>query len=165
MPISLEFHQNLRPVKSLNSYVKNIYKLHGFPKFIISDRDPKFTSNFWKELFHHVGTTLTMSTSYHPQIDGQTEVVNKCLEGYLRNFVNDCQSQWHKWLHLAEWWYNTTYHTSTKMTPFEALYGYPPPSIKEYVFSKFKAPAIKNYLATSDEILCILKNHLEQSRN
>jgi hypothetical protein len=53
----------------------------------------------------------------------------------------------------------------TKMTPFESLYGYPPLSIKEYVFSKFKAPTVKNYLATSDEILCILKSHLEQSRN
>jgi hypothetical protein len=95
-----------------------------------------------------------MITSYHPQIDRKTKVVNKCLEGYLRNFVNDHQSQWHSWIHiLLEWWYNTTYHTSTKMTPFEALYGYPPSSIKEYVVSNFKALAKKNYLATSNEIL------------
>ena len=72
-----------------DTYVKNIFKLHGFPKVIVSDRDPKFTNNFWKELFHQVGTSLTISTSYHPQTDGETEVVNKCLEGYLRNFVND----------------------------------------------------------------------------
>ena len=50
-----------------DSYVKNIFKLHGFPNVIVSDRDPKFTSNFWKEWFHQVGTSLTMSTSYHPQ--------------------------------------------------------------------------------------------------
>jgi hypothetical protein len=148
----------------VDSYVKNIFKLHGFPKVIVSDRDPKFTSNFWKELFHQVGTSLTMSTSYHPQTDGQTEVVNKFLEGYLRNFVNDRQTQWINWLHLAEWWYNSTYHTSTKMSPFEALYGYPPPSIKEYVINS-KVPDVKDYLATSDEILCTLKAHLEQARN
>jgi hypothetical protein len=57
------------------------------------------------------------------------------------------------------------YHMSTKITPFEALYGYPPPSIKEYVLSKFKALDVKNYLVTSDEIPCILKIHLKQSRN
>ena len=67
------------------SYVKNVFKLHGFHKVIVSDKDPKFTNNFWKELFHQVGTSLTMSTPYHPQIDGQTEVVNKCLEGYMMN--------------------------------------------------------------------------------
>jgi hypothetical protein len=105
-----------------------------------------------------------MSTSYHPQTDGQTEVVNKCLEGYLRNFVNDRQTQWINWLHMVEWWYNSTYHTSTKMSPFEALYGYPPPSIKEYVINS-KVPAVKDYLATSNEILRTLKSHLEQARN
>jgi hypothetical protein len=71
-----------KAIQVTDSYVKNIFKLHGFPKVIISDKDPKFTSNFWKELFHQVGTSLTMSTSYHPQTDGQTEVVNKFLEGY-----------------------------------------------------------------------------------
>ena len=55
-----------RAIQVADSYVKNIFKLHGFPKVIVSDRDPKFTSNFWKELFHQVGTSLTMSTSYHP---------------------------------------------------------------------------------------------------
>jgi hypothetical protein len=59
----------------------------------------------------------------------------------------------------------TTLLITTKMTPFEALYGYPPPLVKEYVVTKFKAPTMKNYLATSNEILCILKYHIEQTRN
>ena len=106
-----------------------------------------------------------MSTSYHPQIDGQTKVVNKFLEGYLRNFVNDRQTQWVQWLHLTEWWYNNTYHTSTKISPFEALSRYPPPTAREYVINNFKVPAVRDYLVTSDEVICILKNHLKQARN
>ena len=106
-----------------------------------------------------------MSTSYHPKIDGQTEVVNKCLEGYLRNIVNDHQTQRINWLHLVEWWYNSTHHITTKMSPFEALYGYPPPSTKKYIISNFKVPTLKDYLTTSDEVICILKNHLEHTRN
>ena len=106
-----------------------------------------------------------MSTSYHPWTDGQIEVINKCLEGYLRNFVNERKTQCLQWIHLAEWWYNSTYHTSTKMSPFETLYGYPPPTSREYVINNFKVPVARDYLATSDEFICILKNHLEQERN
>ena len=105
-------------------FLKEIQRLHGLPRIIVSDRDPKFTSKFWTELFKTLGTKLAMSTAYHPQTDGQTEIVNKCLEGYLRSYVSDKQGQWVQWLHLAEWWYNTTYHTTTNMTPFQALYGY-----------------------------------------
>ena len=84
-------------------FCKNIYKLHGFPKIIVSDRDAKFTSNLLNELCKGVGITLNMSSSYHPQTDGQTEVVNKCLEAYLCSFITDKQNTWLQWLHLAEW--------------------------------------------------------------
>ena len=67
-------------------FCKNIYKLHGFPKIIVSDRDCKFTSNFWKELCKQVGVTLNMSSTYHHKTYGQIEVVNKCVEAYLRSF-------------------------------------------------------------------------------
>jgi transposase InsO family protein len=111
------------------AFMETVQKLHGSPKIIVSDRDPIFTGHFWTELFSCLGTQLAHSSSYHPQSDGQTEIVNKCLEGYLRCFVSDKQTQWFKWLPLAEWWYNTSFHTTTKMTPFMALYGYHPPSI------------------------------------
>jgi hypothetical protein len=105
-----------------------------------------------------------MNTSYHPQKDGQTEVVNKCLEGYIRNFVNDRKTQWINWLQLTKWWYSSTYHTSEKMSLFEARYGYPPPFIKEYVINS-KVIVVKYYLASSDEVLRTLKVHLKQARN
>jgi hypothetical protein len=63
--------------------MKEIHRLHGFPKVIANDKDPKFTRNFWKQLRKIRGTILTMSSTYHPQIDGQTKIVNKYLESYL----------------------------------------------------------------------------------
>jgi len=76
-----------------------------------------------------LGTQLARRSSYRPQSDGKTEIVNKCLEGYLHCFVSDKQTQWVKWFPLAEWWYNTSFHTAAKMTPFMALYGYHSPCI------------------------------------
>jgi transposase InsO family protein len=109
--------------------METVQKLHGNPNIIVSDRDPIFTGHFWIELFSCLGTQLAHSSSYHPQSDGQTEIVNKFLEGYLHFFVSNKQTQWFKWLPLAEWWYNTSFHNATKITPFMALYGYHHPSI------------------------------------
>jgi hypothetical protein len=107
-------------------FVDNIYKLHGLPKAIISDRDKVFTSHLWKELFKLTDTTFNMSSSYHPQSDGQTERLNQCVETYLRCMTQACPSKWAKWLPLAEYWYNTTLQSAIGRTPFEALYGYKP---------------------------------------
>ena len=68
-------------------FFREVFRLHGLPKTIVSDRDIRFTGAFWQELFRLVGTKLATSTSYHPQSDGQTEIVNKWIEGYLRNYV------------------------------------------------------------------------------
>lgn len=108
------------------AYFNNIYKLHGLPQAIISDRDRIFTSHLWQELFKLSDTQLIMSSSYHPQTDGQTERLNQCLEGFLRCSVHSCPRQWNKWLPLAEYWYNTSLQFSLGTTPFEVLYGHPP---------------------------------------
>ena len=68
-------------------FFREVFKLHGLPKTIVSDRDSRFTGAFWQELFRVAGSKLATSTIYHPQSDGQTEIVNKWIEGYLRNYV------------------------------------------------------------------------------
>ena len=75
--------------KVAHLFMQFVFKLHGLPSTIVSDRDPVFTSKFWSELMKLQGISLAMSSSYHPQIDGQTEVVNKSLEHYLRAFASD----------------------------------------------------------------------------
>jgi hypothetical protein len=127
-------------------FMDQVFKLHGMPNSIVSDRDPTFTSNFWQELFKLQGTQLHLNSAYHPQTDGQTEVVNKCLETYLRCFASEKQHQWAQWLPLAEWWYNTTYHTTTRMTPFEAVYGQKPPSVLSYLLGTSKVQAVDQTL-------------------
>jgi hypothetical protein len=147
------------------AFMETVQKLHGSPKIIVSDRDPIFTGHFWTELFSCLGTQLAHSSSYHPQSDGQTEIVNKCLEGYLRCFVSDKQTQWFKWLPLAEWWYNTSFHTATKMTPFMALYGYHPPSITSSLKEKSKVQAVEDHIEHQQQVLQILKDNLTMAQN
>jgi len=119
--------------KVANFFLNIVCKLHGFPRSIVSDRDPIFLSNFWRELFRLSGTQLRLSTAYHPQSDGQTEVMNRILEQYLRCFVHSQTAAWFHYLALAEWCYNTSLHSSTGLTPFEIIYGKPPSAIRDYL--------------------------------
>ena len=113
------------------------------PNSIVSDRDPTFTSLFWSELIRLQGVQLTMSSFfYHPQTDGQIEVVNGSLEQYLKSFTSDKPAKWVEWLPLCEFWFITNYHTSTKCTPFEALYGVPPPRLLDYIPGTTKVDAV-----------------------
>jgi hypothetical protein len=113
-------------LKVAQAFLSSVYKLHGLPEAIISDHDKIFTSHLWQELFRLSGTKLHMSTSYHPQSDGQTERVNQCLETFLRSFVHSCPSKWCSWIPLAEFWYNTCSHSSLGTSPFQVLYGRSP---------------------------------------
>ena len=108
------------------AYMTHIYKLHGLSYAMVSDRDRVFTSSLWRELFRQAGTDLKMSSAYHPQTDGTTERVNQCMEAYFRCFVHACPHKWVLWLHQAEFWYNTAFHSALNSSPFEVLYGHWP---------------------------------------
>jgi hypothetical protein len=103
-------------------YTREIPRLNGVPKAIVSDRDPKFTSNFWKGLFKGFGTNLNFSTTYHSKSDGKTKRVNQVIKDMLIIYVMDKPSKWEYYLHLVEFDYNNGYQECLKMIPFEALY-------------------------------------------
>ena len=101
----------------------HIWKLHGLPESIISDRGAQFVAGMIKELNNLLGIQTKLSTAYHPQTDGQTERINQELEQYLRVFINHRQEQWPDWLGMAEFAYNNKIHMATKISPFKANYG------------------------------------------
>ena len=103
--------------------MNEIVRLHGIPILIVSDRDPRFTSRFWKELQSAFGTRLNFSTAFHPQTDGQSERVIQVLEDMVRGCVLDFSGSWDRYIPLMEFAYNNSYQSSIGMAPYEALYG------------------------------------------
>ena len=127
-------------------YFNNIYRLHGLPESIISDRDPKFTANFWNCLWKCTGTQLRMSTAHHPQSDGQTERTNMTLESMLRAVISHNQKDWENYLCHAEFAFNSYKNASTKYSPFELNYGYVPRSPSITFNADNNNPVAEEYL-------------------
>ncbi|GJU09991.1 ty3-gypsy retrotransposon protein [Tanacetum coccineum] len=146
-------------------FIDMVVKHHGIPKTIVSDRDPIFVSTFWKQLFAASGTQLNHSTAYHPQTDGQTEVVNRGLEQYLRAMVSDQPQHWVRLLPWAEYSYNTSFHSSIGMTPYQAVYGRVPPAIIPYPLGSSKVAAVEESLVERDTLLRQLKHNLLVSKH
>ncbi|KAL0336104.1 UNVERIFIED_CONTAM: Transposon Tf2-12 polyprotein [Sesamum radiatum] len=107
-------------------FFKHVVKYWGLPKDIVSDRDSRFTGIFWTELFRLLGSTLSMSSSYHPQSDGQTERFNSMLEEYLQHFVRGTQKDWVKLLDVAQLCFNAQKSSSTNKSAFEIVTGQQP---------------------------------------
>lgn len=104
----------LNAAQVARAFWDSIIKIHGVPHSIVSDRDKIFTSAMWRELLAAGGTILLNTTAYHAQTDGHRERVNQRLEMYLRCAVQDRPKQWRKWLAAAEFWYNSTHHSSLR---------------------------------------------------
>lgn len=146
------------------TYFDNIFKLHSMPVALVSDRDKVFTSKFWQQLFRLTKTELRMSTAYHPQTDGQTERVNQCMETYLRCFISSSPTKWIKWLPLAEFWYNTAYHSAIRTSPFQALYGHAP---RYLGITPDSVPVhdLQEWLQERQLMTAVLKQHLHRANN
>ena len=107
----------------VDSFIKEIWWLHGLLLDIVSDRDTRFTLNFWAAVMKKLNMKLNMSTAFHPQTDGQSEILNQILEQYLQTFCNYHQDNWLELLPFTEFSYNNSTNASMKMTPFYAGYG------------------------------------------
>jgi hypothetical protein len=144
-------------------FLKEIVRLHGTPKSIVSDRDPKFTSVFWKEVHRLAGTRLMMSTAFHPQTDGASERKIRDLSAVLRSIVKSSQADWADKIPMSEFALNSSVSASTKAAPFELTYGYLPtvslsmPKLSEHV-------GVKDYARRAKEGLQLAYDALIEGR-
>ena len=119
----LSIREKFSPQKLEELFMNHIVSLHGVPVLIISDRDPRFTSRFWKGLMKELGVKLNLSTAFHPQTNGQSERTIQTLKDMLRSCVLHFKGHWNEYLPFAEFTYNNSYHSSIEMSPYEVLYG------------------------------------------
>lgn len=146
-------------------FVTNIYKLHGLPLDIVSDRGSIFTSGFSKALAELLGIKQNLSTAFHPQTDGQTERINAILEQYLRAYTNYKQDNWVELLPLAEFCYNDSLSSATEMSPFFANYGYHPRSGRELLPGAPPTGPVKDFMKNLDRICLQLITELTWSQD
>jgi hypothetical protein len=106
-----------------NLFFKEVIRLHGLPKSIISDRYTKFVGHFWRTLWKKLGKILSFSSAYHPQTDGQTKVINRSLGDLLRSLVIEHHSQWDHIFPQVKFTYNDSLNRSTWKSPFQIVYG------------------------------------------
>jgi hypothetical protein len=110
-------------------FFTEIVRLHGVPNTIVSDRDAKFLSHFWKILWFKLGTKLLFSTTYHSETDGQTEVINHTLSTMLWAILKINLKLWEEYLPHIEFAYNRSVHSTTKVSPFKVVYGFNPSAL------------------------------------
>jgi hypothetical protein len=140
-------------------FLQHVYKLHGMPSVIILDRDRIFTSHFWQELFKLANVSLYMSSSYHPQTDGQIEWLNQCLQTFLCCFVQACPKKWLQWIPLAEFWYNTSHHSGINCSPFEVLCGHKPKHFDIQATDSYQVPELDSWLKERELMSQVIKQH------
>src|SRR5213080_710558 len=142
--IPIEFSYGAKDVAEI--VYQRIVTRFGFIKKIITDRDPRFTGAFWKQLFKLHGTKLALSTAYHPQSDGQTERTNRTLEQVIRTQINGKGDNWDTLLPMAEFAINTTVNVSTGFSPFQLTYGIDPKSPIDLDIGVSTTPAAEDFV-------------------
>ncbi|KAA0053608.1 reverse transcriptase [Cucumis melo var. makuwa] len=154
-----------RPWKSVSmDFITHLSKLWGVPTSIVSDRDGRFIGSFWTELFSFLGTSLNISSSYHPQIDGQTERFNCMIKEYLRHFVNARQKNWVQLFNVAQFCFNAQTSSSTGRSPFEIVSGRQPilPHLVDHPFAG-KNPQALNFTKEWKQTNDIARAYLEKA--
>ncbi|MCO5566505.1 hypothetical protein L7F22_020182 [Adiantum nelumboides] len=144
-------------------FMHNIFKYHGMPQSIVSDRDPRMTSLFWKALFENMDTTLKFSSSFHPQTDGQSEEANSTVLDLLKCYVSEHKATWEHYLPLVEYAYNNTVHTSTGKAPFEIVEG--GKKVPPILQTKDKLFEADKYVQNTDEAYRKIKLALEKTQS
>ena len=140
-------------------FVDHVFKLHGLPEVLISDRDPRFSSRFWRSLFDLLGTQIRMSTAFHPQTDGQSERMIQTLENFLRPYVERNPAMWSQQLAMAEFAANNAVHVSTGHSAFYLNAGDHP-----RVPSSFLHEGESSQLEAVQEMVNRMKTALEEAQ-
>jgi len=145
-------------------FVDRVFKLHGMPKEVLTDRGTVFTSAFTKALFKILGTRSVFSTAYHPQTDGQTERVNRIVEDMLRHYVSPTQHDWDVHVPAAQFAYNNAYQESVRTTPFRLVYGEDP--IEPFaVISGTTFPSANRFARKLQDDLALAKRNLIEAQD
>mgnify|MGYP002655008442 CR=1 FL=1 len=145
-------------------FLNNVYRHHSLPKVLVSDRDPRITSVFFKTLFTKLGSRFNISTSYHPQTDGQTERTNRTIQQILRSYVHPFHDDWADYLPIAEAAYNQAVSSATGVSPFEAMYGYMPRTPATAALSPSHVPAADSYIRRMEDIRALIRANLEKAK-
>jgi hypothetical protein len=122
----IPFHKTSDAMLVENVFFKEVVRLQGLPRSIVSDKDRKFVGHFWRKIWKKLGIDLSFIPYYHPQIDGQNEVVKKIFGNVLRSLVTEHHNQWDPILPQAEFEYNDSPNKSTRKSSFQILYGMKP---------------------------------------
>lgn len=146
-------------------FIQHIFRHHGLPKVIISDRDPRFMSTFWQSLFKSLGTELRMSTAYHPQTDGQSEVTIRTLENFLRPYAERYPHRWAEYLPTAEFAANNAVSASTGYTPAYMMYGRHPTVPQVLDLSENKTEMVEQMVERMTEELDIAKGFFVRAQH
>lgn len=145
-------------------FMEIVGKLHGMPKILVSDCDPLFITKFWQELFQLSGTKLRISSAYYLQSNGQTKVLNRVIEQYLRAFVHNKPSSWGKSFIWYGWSYNTFKRSALGASPYEITYGKNPFNIPQHITGTSKNDPVDNILSNREASFAELKKKLLKAR-
>ena len=154
---SIPCHKTINARGMAELFLKYIWCREGYPDSIVSDRGPQFVSSFWTEVCRILGTRVKLSIVFHPQTDGQTEIINQYIDQCLQPFVNYYQDDWSSLIPMIDYAQFTLYHESIRMSPFELLKGYKPRTAWDWDRNRPQAPANAREQLNQDQAMAFAK--------